>query len=219
MLGDSHTTSLQRISNVATTSGSSWWSAQFFLSSVYYNEIVTGTPQLLGEFTSKWFAAYASTQENVTLGCSDGPLQEICDKLADDDAFKSDLVVLSLAAVFNYSWPNSKLVCCSILCLLHMFGCASNHSTSSVDSDSMDKPADGSNGTEPSDSETDQTPSPTDKPADGNNGTEPSDLETDHQTTSPTPASDAATASTFMLLGLVLISISIFISERIWHYD
>jgi len=43
-------------------------------------------------------------------GCADGPLQEICDKLADEDSFKKDLAVLSLAAAFNYSWPNSELM-------------------------------------------------------------------------------------------------------------
>ena len=71
MLGggdDDSDTTTSKISSVATTSGSSWWSAQFFFSKSYYDTIVNGTPESLGKFTSKWFAAYASSQENITLG-------------------------------------------------------------------------------------------------------------------------------------------------------
>ena len=68
MLGGGDDSDTTKISSVATTSGSSWWSAQFFFSKSYYDTIVNGTPESLGEFTSKWFAAYASSQENITLG-------------------------------------------------------------------------------------------------------------------------------------------------------
>ena len=47
-----------KIVSVATTSGSSWFSAQFFFSSQYYDTIVNGTPESLGEFTKQWFEAY-----------------------------------------------------------------------------------------------------------------------------------------------------------------
>lgn len=56
--GDNDTDTKNKIVSVATTSGSSWFSAQFFFSSQYYDAIVNGTPESLGEFTEKWLEAY-----------------------------------------------------------------------------------------------------------------------------------------------------------------
>lgn len=62
MLGGDDDSDTTKISSVATTSGSSWKKKS------YHDTIANGTPESLGEFTSKWFAAYASSQENITLG-------------------------------------------------------------------------------------------------------------------------------------------------------
>ena len=56
--GDNDTDTKNKIVSVATTSGSSWFTAQFFFSSQYYDAIVNGTPESLGEFTEKWLEAY-----------------------------------------------------------------------------------------------------------------------------------------------------------------
>lgn len=52
------TDTTNKIVSVATTSGSSWFSGQFFFSSQYYDAIANGTPESLGEFTEKWLEAY-----------------------------------------------------------------------------------------------------------------------------------------------------------------
>ncbi|KAL7555238.1 hypothetical protein ACHAWF_019039 [Thalassiosira exigua] len=94
-----------KIDVVATTSGSSWFSAQFFFSDEYYSAVADGTATSLGDFTRRWLEAYASTQANLTVSC-DGPFEDICTKLDSEDPFKSDLYLMSLASAFNYSWPN-----------------------------------------------------------------------------------------------------------------
>ena len=48
---DDDTDTTNKIVSIATTSGSSWFSGQFFFSSQYYDAIANGTPESLGEFT------------------------------------------------------------------------------------------------------------------------------------------------------------------------
>ena len=97
-----------QIVTLATTSGSSWFNAQFAYSAQYYDAVANGTPKSLGEFTQRWMEAYASTQTNITISCENaGPLQELCE-VAQDDAVM-DFDVFSIAAAFDYSWANSEL--------------------------------------------------------------------------------------------------------------
>ena len=97
-----------QIVSLATTSGSSWFNAQFAYSAQYYDAVANGTPKSLGQFTQRWMEAYASTQTNITISCENaGPLQELCE-VAQDDAVM-DFDVFSIAAAFDYSWANSEL--------------------------------------------------------------------------------------------------------------
>ena len=53
------------IRTIAATSGSSWFLSQLSYSRNYYEEVINGTPDSLGDFMLKWMNAYASTQVYV----------------------------------------------------------------------------------------------------------------------------------------------------------
>ena len=98
---------LDNIDIVATTSGSSWFSSQFFFSDRYYSEVVDGTPESLGNFTRGWFEAYASTQADVGTSC--GPLQGLCDmasQLPPSNPLSDFVKLIPLMVYFDFSWPN-----------------------------------------------------------------------------------------------------------------
>lgn len=50
------------IRTIAATSGSSWFLSQLSYSRNYYEEVINGTPDSLGDFMLKWMNVYASTQ-------------------------------------------------------------------------------------------------------------------------------------------------------------
>jgi hypothetical protein len=98
---------LDNIDIVGTTSGSSWFSSQFFFSENYYRAVVDGTPESLGNFTRSWFEAYASTQADVGTSC--GSLQELCDlasKLPPTNPLSDFAKLIPLMVYFDFSWPN-----------------------------------------------------------------------------------------------------------------
>ena len=102
-------TEIDKIVSLATTSGSSWFNAQFAYSAQYYDAVANGTPNSLGQFTQRWMEAYASTQTNITISCENaGPLQELCEVAQDDAVMNFD--IFSIAAAFDYSWANSEFI-------------------------------------------------------------------------------------------------------------
>ena len=69
-----------KIKLIDGSSGSSWFTTQFAFSQNYYNAVVRGTPESLGQFTQEWMDAYATTQAMAPADC--GQYQDLCEKIA-----------------------------------------------------------------------------------------------------------------------------------------
>jgi hypothetical protein len=92
---------LTKVKSVSTTSGSSWFSLQFFFSQAFY-DVVAGESSGLGDFVTAWMDAYKTIwSNNGSYDCSDIPKilsESYCAVITDFGGNWADFVVAMLHA-------------------------------------------------------------------------------------------------------------------------